>query len=327
MEYASLPSLDLSKMFRLGGLAPHRVLDLLVEGLPAEMPGFDQRSESWGPLDGKPEAPYVFRFWVEGKALGPFRVRTVEEAWAQAFERKLIPDEWRNDPLRVFADPQVTFFCRACGGLGATGYNLDDLCMECNGKGRTVAWGSRATPTDRATVKWMCWAPEIVLEAEALARSAVERLGVGSGSSGSVSARICWGRTNDVVPPQMLAAVWESPIAKRVALPAELSPDWNTTWEGKPFQKCAWWPEANRLGEMGRKMLLEDVARAAGFQAGQASGRIPAGPNPFEPLLKLWELGVVFEELNEDAIVLDQVFKRVVTQTWRAGVPAARIPW
>ena len=43
--------------------------------------------------------------------------------------------------------------------------------------------------------------------------------------------------------------------------------------------------------------------------------------SPFEPLLRLWELGIVFEELGPDAIVLDRACARTVIYAWRAHMP------
>ncbi len=53
---------------------------------------------------------------------------------------------------------------------------------------------------------------------------------------------------------------------------------------------------------------------------GLCSGAAPrAGvDSPFEPLLRLWQLGVVFEELHRDVIVLDRACARVFIRTWRA---------
>lgn len=39
--------------------------------------------------------------------------------------------------------------------------------------------------------------------------------------------------------------------------------------------------------------------------------------SPFEPLLRLWQLGVVFEELHRDVIVLDRACARAFIRTWR----------
>ena len=305
-----LPELDLRRMGRLDEDVSRAVLEVIVEGLEgaAEVKhGYITRAVD----DDDPEQTSTFTY-------GPPRdrkvlpVRKARDAWRIAAERGLVPASWLADPRRCFPDQEVLFFCHACNGMGATGYNYDDRCGDCDGRGNTMTRGRVALPTSIDEVQWMLGHPALVEEAEALAREAVRRLGEPLG--GPRTDRVQWGRVRQgkalgTVPVIIFSPIWD------LARPRPEPWDWDAM-KGPAFVRAPWWPEARKLDELTRQILCFDVGmawahRAMGIEA-----------SPFEPLLRLWELGVMIEELTPDAIVLERVRHRYI-RSWRSGVPYA----
>lgn len=230
------------------------------------------------------------------------------EALAAAVERGLVPETWRDDPLRCFPDQEVTFFCDACGGMGATGWNYDEVCDVCNGRGNSMTRSSVALPVVARDMLWMFAVPDAVEQAEALAREAVRRLG--ESEPLSKVERVQWGRVCEHKPIGTVPVLIHSAIWSQVSRP----PAWD--WEamkGPAFAGTPWYPEARKLPKLTREILCADVGMAwAHAQAGLHE-------SPFEPVLRLWELGVVIEELDAEKVVIERVGRRYI-RSWRSGM-------
>lgn len=294
-------------MRRLDGEAPRAVLEVLVEGLE------EVEDVTGGGLaqvfDDDAEGTSTYACGV-GHAQRTLPVRKARDAWRLAAERGILPAGWIGDPRRCFPDQEVLFFCGDCHGMGATGYNYDDLCAACGGRGNAMRRGSVALPTSIAEVRWMLAHPGLVEQAEALAREAVRRLG--ETGRGPPDGRVQWGRVRQgkamgTVPVIIASPIWDLTRSRRKTW------DWERM-KGPAFTGAPWWPEARGMHELTRQILCFDVGMA---WADQAAG---VAESPFEPVLRLWELGVMIEELTAEAIVLERARHRYV-RSWRAGVP------
>jgi hypothetical protein len=302
-----MPALDLSRMRRLDGDVPRAVLEVLVEGLEQVEDlknGYLSRV-----FDDDAEGTSTYAYGVDW-AQRTLPVRKARDAWRLAAERGIVPAGWIEDPRRCFPDQELLFFCKECGGMGATGYNYDDICGVCDGRGNAMRRGSVAWPTSIAEVQWMLAHPGLVEQAEGLAREAVRRLG-GAGRA-PADGRVQWGRVRQgkplgTVPVIIASPIWDLTRSRRATW------DWKRM-KGPAFIGAPWWPEARRLNELTREILCFDVGMA---WADQAAG---VEESPFEPLLRLWELGVMIEELTAEAIVLERAGHRYI-RSWRAGVP------
>jgi hypothetical protein len=236
--------------------------------------------------------------------------RNPGDAWRLAVERGLVPASWLADPRRCFPDQELLFYCHACSGMGATGYNYDDLCDVCNGRGNEMKRGSVPLPTAISEAQWMIAHPQLVEAAEALAREAVRRLGDRPGAPRT--DRVQWGRVRQDKPLGTVAVVIVSPIWD-VARPRPEDWDWKRM-KGPAFTHAPWWPVARQLAELTRQILCFDVGMAWTHRAADVAD------SPFEPLLRLWELGVMMEELTPEAIVLERAMHRTI-RSWRSHVP------
>jgi hypothetical protein len=87
--------------------------------------------------------------------------------------------------------------------------------------------------------------------------------------------------------------------------------------KGPAFRGAAWWTDAGVLGTDTREMRCGDVGGAWVHRATGVAG------SPFEPMLRLWELGIVFEEVDDGVLVLDRACRRLNVPSWRAHVPYA----
>jgi hypothetical protein len=301
------PALDLSRMVRLDERAPRAVLEVLVEGL-GRVGKLVNGSFSGFADDDDPARSSTFRHGP-GHAREVLPVRRARDAWRLAAERGLVPATWLDDPRRCFPDQELLFFCGECGGMGATGWNYDEICDACGGRGNTMKRGSVALPTAAREILWMLASPARVEQAEALARAAVRRLG--DANPLSTVERVQWGRVRSGRPLGTIPVVIASPIWAHVQRPG----DWD--WEGMKgpaFTKEPWYPVARKLDELTRQVLCHDVGMA---WVHAAAGVIDS---PFEPLLRMWELGVMMEELDSEKIVLERVGHRYI-RSWRSGVP------
>jgi hypothetical protein len=296
-------------MRRLEGDVPRPVLDVLVEGLE---PAADAARGSFTSLvddDDPTGRPSTFGYGPphDRKTLP---ARKARDAWRLAVERRLVPASWLADPRRRFPDQEVLFFCTECDGLGATGYNYDDVCTACHGRGNEMRRSSVPFPTRIDEATWMLRHPDLVEEAEALAREAVRRLGDGVAPQ---TECVQWGRVRPGKPLGTIPVVIVSPIFQLQPRPK----DW--AWKamkGPAFQRAPWWPEACKLVELTREILCYDVGMAWAHRAAGVER------SPFDPLLRLWELGVMMEELTPEAIVLERARHRYI-RSWRSGVPYA----
>lgn len=232
----------------------------------------------------------------------PYKAR---DAWRRAGERGLVAPAWLADPRRGFADQVLSFLCPICGGMGAVGYNDDDSCTDCGGKGQEMTRRTLPEPGD-VDALWTLARPDLVDAAEALAREAVRRL-----PDAPAVDRVQWGRLRQGKPHGLLAPVLWSPIWQRLRPPTW---DWERM-KGPAFRGAPWWRAAARLGAETREMLCFDVGGAWTLRAAGLTD------SAFEPLLRLWQLGVVFEELRDDLIVLDRACARTAIHAWRAHVP------
>ena len=228
------------------------------------------------------------------------RDRDPAAAWALAIEQGLLPRSWADDSRRVFPDQHFAFFCEWCNGMGATGYNYDDLCGACRGRGSETVRSYLSSPTTIDAL-WMIAQPALVESAEQLARDAVRR-------RGNLSCeRVQWGRTREERPGR-IPLVIRSPIWDRMPRIVP-RPDWQSAVE-----HTAWWRDL-RLDGPTQEMLLDDVL---GAWAQRDAG---VSDSAFEPLLRLWETGFVFEEILDDRIVLERACRRPRVPSWRAHVP------
>lgn len=304
-----IPSLDLSALFAIGLHDPTRaVLDVLVEGIDAVSPEqgdpYAGVFKRWCDDDDDARSEFTFGPWHSPRTLYGRKAR---DAWRLAVERGLVPTSWRDDARRSFADQTVRFFCDACNGLGATGWNYDDLCAACQGRGSEMERGRMALPTSLADVAWMVSHPGLVERAEELARDAVSRLG----AAGLGTERVQWGRLRVGRPHALVPFVLTSPISS-LARPRPLG--WDAEMmKGRAFVRAPWWSAASQLLDATRELLCFDVSVAWHHRAAGITD------SPMEPVLRLWELGVVIEELSPDAIVLERATRRHL-RSWRAGV-------
>lgn len=303
---APLPALDLGDMRRSEAVS-RAVLEVLVEGLEGTRGAW--RGHIGADVDDDEEARRSTFLVGEPHPGRVLPVRRARDAWRVAVERGLVPASWLDDPRRCFPDQELLFFCAACDGLGATGWNYDDVCDACGGRGNTMTRGSVPLPTSIAAVQWMIGHPALVERAEALAREAVRRLGPGSPLS--AVERVQWGRVRPGRPCGTIAVVIASPIADACPRPPEW--DW-ARMKGPAFTRAPWWPAARQLHELTRGVLCTDVGMAWAHAAAGIEG------SPFEPLLRMWELGVMMEELTPQAIVLERARHRTI-RSWRSGVP------
>lgn len=303
-----LPTLDLSGLRRPDGPVPRAVLDVVVEGLePLEKV---VGGEFFGSADDDdPRRTATFAVG-RGRARVELPVRKARDAWRLAAARGVVPASWADDPRRCFPDHELLFFCQACNGLGATGWNYDDVCEDCHGRGNTMQRGRVALPTSVQEILWMLADPLRVERSEALAREVMRRLGDApeTPSDGCVQ----WGRLRQGKPYGTIGVVVTSPIWKRTR---DTVQDWD--WErmqGPAFRQAPWYAEARELHELTRQILCFDVGMA---WAHRAAG---IADSPLEPVLQLWELGVMIEEMSSEAIVLERVHNRFI-RSWRSGVP------
>lgn len=281
------------------------VLEVLVEGLEGTRGAW--RGHIGADVDDDDEARRSTFLIGEPHRGRVLPVRRARDAWRLAVERGLVPASWLDDPRRCFPDQELLFFCAACDGLGATGWNYDDVCDACGGRGNTMTRGSVPRPTSIAAVQWMIGHPALVERAEALAREAVARLG----EAGFGAERVQWGRVRPWRPCGVIPVVLRSPVWT-FARPRPTGWDWEAM-KGPAFTRAPWWTTARMLVTLTREMLCFDVGlawhhRAAGVAA-----------SPMEPVLRLWELGVVIEELTPEAIVLERATARYL-RSWSAGV-------
>jgi hypothetical protein len=304
-----MPALDLAGFYRFDGPPTRAALDAAVEGIEAVAATRDDvyAGGFTEVRDDDDAAASVFSYGPphERRSLAARRVR---DAWRLAVERGTVPASWGDDSRRCFADQTVRFFCDACAGLGATGWNYDDLCGDCHGRGSETARGRVAHPTSIVDALWMLSRPADVERAEALAREAVARLG----AAGPGSERVQWGRVRPWRPCGTIPVVLQSPVWT-FARPRPTGWDWEAM-RGPAFARAPWWSVARSLVTLTQEMLCFDVGlawhhRAAGVTA-----------SPMEPVLRLWELGVVIEELTPEAIVIERATARYL-RSWRAGVP------
>lgn len=302
-----LPALDLGGIRRLEGQVSRAVLDVLVEGLAGlREPEFGHISRD---VDDDAEGRSMFAC---GRDAIHVPMRKARDAWRLAVERGLVPASWRADPRRCFPDQELVFFCQECAGMGAGGYNYDDVCAACDGRGNRMTRGSVPLPTAIGEAAWMLGHPALVEQAEALAREAVRRLGDAAPSP--ATERVQWGRVRRGKPLGTVAVVIASPIWDHA--PGR-PPTWD--WErmkGPAFVTAPWWPEASKLDGLTRQILCFDVGMAWAHQAAGIEH------SPFDPVLRLWELGVMIEELTPEAIVLERARHRYI-RSWRSGVPYA----
>ena len=298
-----MPELDLSRMRQLDEDAPRAVLELLV---PRLEPDADLRHASLSAVDDD------FADRTSTFAYGPqhdrktLPVRKAREAWRLAEERGLVPAGWSTDPRRCFPDQELLFFCQPCNGMGATGYNYDDLCDVCEGRGNTMTRGSVDLPTSIEEVRWMLAHADVVSQAEALAREAVRRLPDGAPKP----ERVQWGRVRHGKPLGTVGVIISSPIWDHTRVS---NWDWDRM-KGPAFAKAPWYPEARKLPALTREILCFDVGMAWTHKA------MGIKDSPFEPLLRLWELGVMIEELTPEKMILERARHRYI-KSWRAGVP------
>lgn len=298
---APLPALDLSGMRCLHTPTPRAVLELLVDGLD---PTQDLTNGWFNHLDDDDPQPPGFTCGRE-RARKTLPARKARDAWPLAINRGLVPASWLNDPRRCFPDQELTFFCQRCNGMGAYGYNYDDLCEDCGGKGNTMTRGRLAAPTAIDQVCWLLAHPTLVEQAESLARAAVQRT-----PHGPKPDRVQWGRVRPHKPAGTVGVIITSAIWDRTRVP---NWDWDRM-KGPAFNKTPWYPEARKLHELTRQVLCFDVGMAWTHAA------MGITDSPFDPVLRLWELGVSIEEITADAIVLERALDRD-TRSWRAHVP------
>jgi hypothetical protein len=301
-----IPDLDLGEVTRPCRPLPWRVAALLVDGLdPADEAAYT-RTRSYSIQDDDSERASTLSYKVRGTKR-ELPLRKARDAWRLAGERGLVPATWPTDPRRGFADQEVLFYCLECDGMGARGYNYDDPCDACQGRGNAMIRRTIAAPPSISAM-WMIACPDVVEAAEAAAREAVRRL-----KDGPAVELVQWGRVREGRARGTIGLVLASPIWDR----CRPQPwDWKQM-EGPAFRRAPWWPDALKLKPDTREMLCSDVG---GAWAHRAAGVVDS---PFEPLLRLWELGVVFEELSEDRIVLERACARTYIRTWRAHVPLA----
>jgi hypothetical protein len=300
----AIPTLDLRAIDRPCQPLPWRVARLLSDELSAEDEAAYERSRVFHSEDDDAGRSATLVYRARGSR-HTLHLRPARDAWRLACERGLVPPTWRDDPRRGFADQELVFFCHTCNGMGATGYNYDDLCSDCGGKGNTMIRRTIAAPASIAAL-WLLAEPALVEAAEAAAREAVRRL-----PGGPAIDRVQWGRVREgktcgTVPLVLVSPIW-----------ARMRPqpwDW-ALMKGPAFRGAPWWPAAARLTPETREMLCFDVGGAWAHRAAGISD------SPFEPLLHLWQLGVVFEELRDDTIVLDRACARTVIRSWRAHAP------
>ncbi len=300
-----IPVLDLRGFATLSARTPRAVLEVLVDGIERE--GDEASSGQWTALhDDADDACSVFSYgpWSAPRSLPGRKAR---DAWQLAVDRGLVPPSWRDDPMRCFADQDLQFFCTACNGLGATGWNYDDLCSHCRGRGNEMVRGRVPLPTELWNVEWMLSHPLLVERAEALARKAVARLG----DAGPGTQRVQWGRLRTRRPHGTVPVVLESPVSL-LAQPRPARWD-RDAMRGPAFSSAPWWPIASGLPTLTRELLCFDVGLAWHHQAARVTC------SPMEPVLRLWELGVMIEELTPDAIVLEPATRRHLL-SWRSGV-------
>jgi hypothetical protein len=304
-----IPSLDLRAFYAVELHRPTRaVLDVLVEGIdvvPSEegdptAGGFSR----WCDDEDTARSAFTFGPWTSPRTLPGRKAR---DAWRLAVERGLVPTSWRDDARRCFADQTLRFFCDACNGLGATGWNYDDTCAACHGRGSEMERGRVSRPTSLADVAWMVSHPGLVERAEGLARDAVSRLG----AAGPGTERIQWGRLRVGRPHGLIPLVLVSPVS---TLAQPRPSGWDAErMKGRAFVRAPWWSAASQLLDATRELLCVDVGVAWHHRAAGITD------SPMEPVLRLWELGVVIEELTPDAIVLERATRRSM-RSWRGGV-------
>jgi hypothetical protein len=303
---APMPELDLGAIAAPCHPPTWTIAQLLADGLDPADQAAVERTGSYSFADDDDDRPSTLTYQVRG-AKRTLPLRKARDAWALACARGLVPPSWQADPRRVFADQEVLFFCKECEGMGAVGYNYDDICSECNGKGNAMRRSTTPVPGSLAAM-WMLADPGLVEAAEAAAREAVRRL-----PGAPAIDRVQWGRIRESKPAGTVGLVITSPIWDRLRV---ASWDWDRM-KGPAFHGAPWRQAAGRLDALTREMLCRDVG---GAWAHLAAGVVDS---PFTPLLRLWELGFVFEELHDDAIVLDRACARTRIRTWSSHVPLA----
>lgn len=303
-----MPALDLVGLGRFDGAPTRAALDVAVEGIEAVAATRDDvYAGGFTEVHDDDDADASVFSYGPPHARRSLAGRRARDAWRLAVERGIVPPSWGDDARRCFADQTVRFFCDACAGLGATGYNYDDLCGACQGRGSETVRGRVGRPTSIVDALWMLSRPADVERAEALAREAVARLG----EAGFGAERVQWGRVRPWRPCGVIPVVLRSPVWT-FARPRPTGWDWEAM-KGPAFARAPWWTSARMLVTLTREMLCFDVGlawhhRAAGVAA-----------SPTEPVLRLWELGVVIEELTPEAIVLERATARYL-RSWSAGV-------
>jgi hypothetical protein len=235
-----------------------------------------------------------------------------EDAWRGAIEKGLAPKSWLEDRRRRFPDQELVFFCESCNGRGATGYNYDDICNDCDGRGNQMTRGSVALPTDMQQVEWMLGNVAHVEAAEELARESVRRLAK-LNKEVTLTDVVQWGRLRKGKKIGTIAVLIQSAVTDLVRVNL---PNWNRdpVKSGQLFRSAPWINRINHLHQLSREILFFDVGYAWAHRAAKVVD------SPMEPLLDLWELGVVVEEVTKDAIMIDRAAHRYISY-WRAGMP------
>jgi hypothetical protein len=197
-------------------------------------------------------------------------------AWEALAASGVIPLAWVGDPGRLFA-------CLDCGGIGT----IDDETFH----------APAAHPWSVETAVAFAADPAGVLRAEALAREVVARLAP-------------WG------VPQPARVVWRVG-APRDATPAALAPPMDAAWR-------AWSavPRAARLARVPQGSLPDGVwglvdSQFVAAQQWAACAAVDGGtvlrgepvrfadlPDPFAPLVALWETGYALDAITAEAVVL-----------------------
>lgn len=293
-----IPELDLSRIGDPSAPWPFRVLDVLADGIaPADAASAEQTAQFF--LCGDDDTVHAGSTLFYRRASGErveLPMRKMREIWPLALARGVVPPSWVDASRRVFPVQDVRFYCEACRGYGAVGWDAD-VCRACDGRGSDIVRGTVPVPGHVAW-SWMLACPEVVVAAEELAREAVRRL------DGAPKPQIVqWGRYDQQRPHGRAPLVVVSGIAAR-ALVAH--PD-HHAFSAPAFKNAAWWSTANqRLRNDTLPILLRDVADA---RACRARGDMASA---FEPVLRLWELGFLVEEILEDRIVLERAVSRPI---------------
>lgn len=298
MTRRPIPELDLSNLGGPSAPLPSRVLDLLTGGIdPADTASAEQTAQYF--LCGDDDTVHAGSLLLYRRASGErveLPMRKMREIWPLAVERGVVPPSWVDASRRVYPFQEVRFYCEACRGYGAVGWDAD-VCTACNGRGSDIVRKPVPVPGHIAW-SWMLACPDAVLEAEELAREAVRRL------DGAPKPQIVqWGRYDQQRPHGPAPLVVVSAIAARVLVEHPS----HESVSAPAFKNATWWPSAKqRLGDDTLRILLRDVADA---RACRAKGDMAS---PFEPVLRLWELGFLVEEILQDRVVLERAVSRPI---------------